>query len=362
MRANLLLSFFLCTFSILSLDALQFKLQDLGTLSYDNSKVGRINSQGIITGQVMREKKPHNFIWQSGKGLTILDYIPSCDPPFINNHNSLADIFWYYTNYWVFDNEGFKHICLVKPEHKLEDIMFPQGWPIQNLEHWQDPTAWDKHELSIIGFNDLNQILVTNACQSKKRTQFAIWEDNKFKPIDPAVLEKVYGMNNQGFLLGRKWMTQDGHYVPMLVLYNLIDETVIPVMKDLELMARKLNDQNQIIGVKKHVNGPNKAEGFLWSLDTGFISLRSFLPVAANSKGHLLGFKMSPGNSKLNPTLIYEGEEFDLNQLLDFENSPSAWVRIETVSGINDDGWIIGEGIFDDKEHGFVLIPVNENY
>ncbi|MGZ3634147.1 MAG: hypothetical protein ACXWM7_07810 [Parachlamydiaceae bacterium] len=45
-----------------------------------------------------------------------------------------------------------------------------------------------------------------------------------------------------------------------------------------------------------------------------------------------------------------------LNDLLDIGALEFLWSEIITLRAINDNGYIIGQGIVDGKQHGFVLI------
>lgn len=354
-----------------------------------------INNQGVVTGQIRDIERIEvqkqvkevevvtNFIWHETVGIITLPYKPTCRPALINNHNKMSDIYWFFTNYWIFPNQGYKHVLLMSvltdPGYLLWDIGTPKGWKTQSLDSWQyvklpsskipnPDSIWDDHELSVIGFNDLNQILIANSCHDKKRTQYAIWTlgehaplekeffPKDFIPIDSSILDKAYAINNHGIILGRQWVMHEGNNVPMLVLYDTLSNTVLPAIKDVELVTSDLNDLNQIVGVRKNFLNPNKTEGFLWDPEDGLVLLDSFIPTAINNKGQIVGYQTHPDGSQT-PALMHMGDIIDLNKLLDLENANSAWVKINIVKDINDAGYIVGEGIFDGKPHGFLLAP-----
>lgn len=103
-----------------------------------------------------------------------------------------------------------KHLYLSQPEGCIRDIGASTQWQIQELSDWQAPSLWDNKELGIVAFNDLQQILVANHVEVHKATQFALWQNGSFKAIDSEVLAIPYAMNNQGVILGRKWMVEKG--------------------------------------------------------------------------------------------------------------------------------------------------------
>jgi hypothetical protein len=369
-RLSLFALFFLFMANMADVEGLSYILKDLGTLQTEKSTVEKINDGGYVTGQILMKNQkndpPQNklqdkyvhFVWEQDKGLTQFGFTsPSCHAPLINNHNHIAGTFWYFTKYWIFPNFAEKHVYLIDESYAFNDLQFPLNWEIDRLESWKIPYQWDNHELAVIGYNDLNQILIADSCHEKKRTQFAIWKDGVFHPIDAAVLEKAYAINNEGIVLGRKWIVNEGNHVPTLVLYDPSTEGIAPITKDLEITIHDFNDANQIVGVRKFASSPNKSDGFFWEWSSGIVLMDSFLPSAINNKGQIVGYKVLSDDT-LAPALWDNGQVTDLNQMLNLENSESAWVKIVTVKDINNDGWIIGEGIYDDKTHGFVLIPL----
>lgn len=371
MKKNLSLFalFLIFVMNAVHVEGISYILKDLGTLQTEKSTVGMLNDEGYVTGQILM-KNPENgsnptkvqdkyvhFVWHQDKGLTQFDFTPpSCRPPLINNHNQIVGTFWYFTNYWIFPNFAAKHLYVMDNTYAMQDLQSPPNWDIDKLETWKIPHQWDKHELAVIGYNDLNQMLIANSCHEKKRTQFAIWNDGVYRPIESTELEKAYAINNQGTVLGRQWIITEGKHIPMLVLFDPASGAVAVISKDLEMTIQDFNDSNQVIGLRKFAS-TNKTDGFFWDINSGITLMESFLPSAMNNKGQIVGYKVLGDDTQV-PAILNNGEVIDLNKLLDLENSESAWVKITTVKDINDAGCIIGEGIYDDKTHGFILIPV----
>ncbi len=258
-----------------------YVLKDLGTLHTEKSTVGVINNQGHVTGKFKTQEKTTHFIWQQEKGLTPLDITaPSCRPPLINNLNQIVGTCWVFTDFWFFSNYGMKHLYTMGTDFILTDLKYPPHWKIQQLDilQWKmaDIDKWNEHEFAAIGYNDLNQILVANACQGqeklcqdKKGTQFAILENGVFQSLD-SIVEKAYAINNKGIILGRKWLLHEGHNVPLLVLFDTTRGSLQQIIKDVELVVHDLNDLNQVIGVRKFTATQSKTEGFYWDDKLGF--------------------------------------------------------------------------------------------
>jgi hypothetical protein len=358
----------------LNLQALNYIIQDLGTLATDESHAIGINNQNSIVGFIKQAGNINDFIWKPNQGLIFLPYpsyqmflvnnqnqglvsLPflSYQLPLINNHNQVVSIFWHETNYWFANNFRSKHVCIFHNDACIQDLGSPKQWKMQELEHWQTSAVWDNKELGVLAFNDHQQILISNSTQANKATQFAIWENGTFKDIDTDIISNAYGMNDQGWILGRKWVQKDGVNVPMLVLYNFMEGTIFEIIRDINIVKRQLNDLGQVIIYQVKESG---FKGFLWDPKKGLIDLEDFAPFALNNCDQIIGFKISElQNKKLVPLMWTPSEIISLNQSIGLNNPESIWGEITSLNGINDNGYIIGQGLFDGKKHAFVLIP-----
>ena len=338
----------------LNLQALNYIIQDLGTLSTDESCATRINNQNWIVGFTKQAGKVTDFIWKPDQELVSLPH-PTSQVPLINNHNQMTGIFWHETNYWFANNFRSKHLYIYHNDGLIQDLGAPKHWKIQELSLWQTPSTWDDKELGLLAFNDHQQILLSNASDPKKATQYAIWENGTFKDIDSQAISSAYGMNHQGVILGRKWVQQEGVNVPMLVLYHSTEGTIVEIMKDVNIIHRQLNDLGQVIAfqVKESV-----AKGFLWDPKKGLIDLEDFAPLVFNNCDQIIGLQISEfQNQKTVPLIWTPDGVVSLAQLIGLNNPESLWGKIVSIDGINDNGYIIGQGLFDGKNHAFVLIP-----
>lgn len=341
----------------LNLQGLDYVIQDLGTLMADESHAVGINNKNTIVGYSKQKDDVRSFIWKQNDGLSFLLH-PNYQLPIINNLNQVTDLFWHSTDYWFADNTRSKHIYIYD-NGLSQDLGAPEQWEIQKLERWQDKSSfWDNKELGILSFNDNQQILIANSKDINKATRFAIWQKGVFKEVDPNIISKAYAMNNQGLILARKWIQKDNLNLPMLVLYNPIDGATVEITKDVNIINRKLNDLGQVI-VLQGLKYSAKLKGFLWDSEKGLIELEDFAPSAFNNCNQIIGFQISETYNRnfTQPLLWTPSEVISLTPFIQSNNFESLWSEITSLDGINDNGYIIGQGLFDGKKHAFVLIP-----
>jgi hypothetical protein len=348
---NLIGLMLLC--SPFNIQGLSFTIRDLDTLATDRSSVGGINNHNVIVGNLSDHDTKRDFIWDSEKKLTDLPFTPTYQLPLINNHNQIVGIFWHQTNNWFFENKYSKHIYLLSNDGSIKDIGAPSKWKSQILQHWQTRSVWDDKALAIIDFNDQGQILIANASEISKASEFAIWDNGEFQYIDSIILSTAYGMNNQGIILGRKWVANEEGNIPMLVLYDFKNNIIQEIMEDVNLVCKRLNDRGQVIVTQLVKNQDKKpaVKGSLWDQEKGLIPLDEFLPLAINNCNQMIGIQLLDIESKKHNPLFWNNGE-----IINLKDCIGIWGEIEPKK-INDNGYITGEGFFDGKKHAFVLIP-----
>lgn len=348
---------FLLIFLHQNLSAINYKIQDLGTLDTNHSHVSDLNNQNCVTGFfAINGNSSTAFIWEPNKGLIPLPNVPYTGP-LINNHNQLVNIVWFTTNFWFKENYTTKHLYLYNSDGTNQDIGVPEKWNIEKLKYWQSPNEYDYRELGIISFTDDGQILVSNALQVEKATKFAIWQNGKFQELDTKEISRFYDMNNHGLILGRKMIEKDGEKIPMLVIYDRKEGTFTEIMKDINTITRKLNDRGQVL-ISQVAFAGSAGRGFLWDSEKGLIELEDFLPTAFNNSDQIIGFKISSLLvNKYEPLLWTPNEVFSLNTILEIDSFDSLWNEITVLRGINDNGYIIGTGNYQGATQSFVLIP-----
>ncbi len=353
--------------SFFPLAAIEYKIQDLGTLTADESHPTRINNHNAIVGFILNDKNSYGFLWQSNNGLTFLDALcykkesynrhNITSPylgPLINNHNQVVGIGWHQTKHWFKESTRSKRIYMYN-NGAIQDLGIPQDWNIQEIEGWKTPSVWDDQAVKIVAFNDKQQILISN--KADKDTQVALWENGKFQDIDPNQISDAYGMNNQGLILGRKWVKKANMTFPMLVLYNPEKNTSIEILNDLNLSRQQLNDRGQVI-MSQYKKNPSRWEGFLWDPEKGLIHLEDFSPLAFNNRNQIIGVQSSELLNGSRFFLMWDaGIIKPIRSVASLDEIESLWNELLFLKQINDNGYIIAEGIFDEKLHSFVLIP-----
>lgn len=348
-----LVALMVCLSSWTAQAATDYAIHDLGTLMREGSLPTEINNSNIILGITLEKGKDVKFIWEAGKDLLYIDDKLAKYLPKINNTNTIAGIFWIKSFAWFSSEVVNKHIVLFTIDgSKREDIGVPSDWEIKGLQDWQTPYAWDGKDLGLIDYNDKGQLLVSNASELSKATKFVLWNNGKFTSIDSRDLSMAYQINNHGLILGRKWVKENGNDVPMLVVYNFENGETFEIMRDINLIEKRLNDRGEVVITKKVQE--NHMEGFIWDVEQGLHSLDNFCPVARNNKNQMVG-------SYNGAMYLWDnGELHNLNEELDVGRVDSLWNQIVLITGINDNGWIIGQGVFDEKKHAFVLVPLKD--
>lgn len=128
--------------------------------------------------------------------------------------------------------------------------------------------------------------------------------------------------------------------------------------------ATAINDAGQVVG---QVGGVGIApQAILWSSDGSSLELNEFPNSygsgiggvnSINSQGQVVGIALTLDGIAEHAFLWIPGGRgmVDLNDLID----PASGWRLEQATGINDVDQIIGFGIFDGSERGFLLTPVS---
>jgi hypothetical protein len=339
----------------LNLSAAHFTIQDLGTLSTEQSLVSGINESNLIAGKVTNQGQgaDTDFIWDVEHGLTCLAHqTTSYQLPLINNQGTIAGLFWYKTEFWFEKNTTSKHIYLRNADGSFKDIGFPSKWKNDLIEDWQTLSVWDNKQISLIGFNDKEQLLISNSFNKAKANEYAVWEKGNFYYIEKETLDKAYAINNHGIILGRRWIKENGIAIPMLVLFDRENNSYVEIMKDINLVSVKLNDLGEVI-IVQGLKAEN-LKGFLWSSDKGLVPL-NFLPFCMNNQNQIVGIINFENRSV--PVLCDQGALIDLAEDLKIGQPESLWTDIKFFNGINDSGRVVGIGVFEGTTHGFMLVP-----
>jgi probable HAF family extracellular repeat protein len=164
-------------------------------------------------------------------------------------------------------------------------------------------------------------------------------------------------INNLGQVAGDAISSDDGKYHTFLYSGGSMQD--LGTMGGQASGAASINDHSQIVG---WINHGDTIRGFLYSGGNmqELTTLGGWMSSAVdiNNNGQIIGATTNVNNTEL-PFVYKNGVMSDLNTLI----APSSGWRLDTVTAINDAGWIVGNG-YDSNPGGgwraFVLIPVPE--
>ena len=127
--------------------------------------------------------------------------------------------------------------------------------------------------------------------------------------------------------------------------------------------ASDINNLGQVVGgagapsagVEGYVwslNGPDFNIGLLPDIDPG---LGGTFAVGINDQSQVVGYEGSSSTLESRAILYEEGTLYDLNNLIP---ANSGWT-LETAFDINNQGQILGTGVFNGQEQDFLLSPIS---
>ncbi len=334
-----------------------FTIQDLGDLRGAETRPSGFSGEFVV-GKVADS---YDFIWTAQDGLQELSHRNSNQMPFINKSGDMVGIFWKKSNHWFWENSWSKSLYLRKADGSFADLKMPSIWDIRSVEEWKigyasekeelfkELSFWDKKDVSILAFNNKGEILLGNSTKIPEVNRFSLWNGELFIELN-LPLDRVYKMDDRGVLLGRKWVKTDQGMAPFLVLYDWRrQETLEELIPDLHFISRELTQQGQVL-LAQEIKGEERLVGLFWDPLEGWVDVGSFVPFKANRNGQMIGFVNGLGMA-----LWDRGEVIDLEGALGVGGPQCVWSKITHLLDINDQGDVLGEGIFEGKRHGFLL-------
>ena len=311
-----------------------YNIVDLGTLPGDSSS----SAYGINTnGQVVGQSNPsgHAFLY-SGGVMTDL----STPPGGIMNYSALA-----INNNGQVTGTGHNSHPYLYSGGVWTDLGYPPGCSMAQLGG------------GINEINDNGQIVATtwngsssyHACLNSG----GVWTD--LGTIGTWCF--ALGINNSGQIFGY-YGTGDPNYPIHAFLYSNGVWTGLGTLPgDDSSYANGINNNGQVVGMSM-VSGGN-SHAFLYS--SGVMTDLGTLPGGSssvafgiNNKGQILGGSTTAASGPWEPFLYSAGTMKDMNNLIP---TNSGWTSLG-VSGINDQGQIVGSGINPSgQSHGFLLTP-----
>jgi probable HAF family extracellular repeat protein len=208
------------------------------------------------------------------------------------------------------------------------------------------------------GINDAGQIIGVYHTAKDKFNPF-LWENGTMTDLGTLGFNGgAMGVNNQGQVVGYSGLVVGITHAFKWENGNMIDLGTLSGHNG--SIAYDINDSGQAVGNSSN-SLAQQIQAVLWSngniIELGNLGGNISAAVDINNKGQVAGFGNTNGNGGLSHAFIWEdGKIADLNSLISAE---SGWF-LQQVSGINDRGQIVGQGINSStgKNHAFLLNPI----
>lgn len=163
------------------------------------------------------------------------------------------------------------------------------------------------------------------------------------------------GINDAGDIVGYSSLP-DGSFHAFLVSAGRMSD--LGTLGGSYSKAYAINEARQIVG-QGYLAGDAQAHAFLREngnmIDIDTLGSVHSQALAINASGVIVGDFESPGADVVEMrAFVFADEQMkDLNQLIP---AGSGW-QLDTASGVNDGGQIVGSGMFQGQEHAFLLNP-----
>ena len=308
-----------------------YTVVDVGVLSdrADRSEWPSINNSGQVVGRsygyAPNDSGWRAFIWDSINGIQPLGSMPGGQASEASDINNVGQVVGG-------DNSAVGNRAFVWDS--TNGIQ-----PLNALPSWDGSFAY--------GINDAGQIVGEGSYPNGGPWQSCIWEpDGSVAEIDAP---RARDINAHGQIIGRYNNNHKAY-----VWDSVSGMREFPGGDSSE--AYSINDSGQVVGwiwgawgggrrafIWDDTNGMRDLGGLRWPVD-------SSTAYGINNAGQVVGAWGSEHACIWNSI----GELEDLNDLID---ATSGWTLV-SATGINDNGWIVGNGINPDGDHHvFLLIP-----
>lgn len=195
-------------------------------------------------------------------------------------------------------------------------------------------------------------------------TQATVWSNSMVRGLGilgTGVRSSGMDINNAGHVAGYSETTSMGdEHAFFHDGKNMHDLGTLPGGK--WSSARGINEFDQVTGCSASASSPNNCHAVIWSagqiLDLGIIQGGSYsYGTEINDAGDVVGGADIAGGLRV--AMLYKnGAMVNLNSLLQ-PDIASSWFLSEATA-INNNGWIVGEAVFNGKTRAFLLTPIPE--
>lgn len=340
-----------------TLSATRYQIIDVGLLDKDSSELRSINNKSELCGVYSEGRSTYAYVWKEGDSNDKSFRAPN--KIFITNSGIVYGSYydWVSRGFWDLDQETiykwenpFKYFT----SFNCNDIGYPSAL-YSTGNNIFTVALWDA--------NDLDQLLVMDRNIINRNYQYGVWvyDKEKFTKINHPCLSAAIRINNQSQILGyyfENLFSADGEPLGIkgkkTVIYDLAEGQVTLFNTGSESWGEAINDLGQVAGTIKESDG--SFTGFFGTPDQ-IVKIPDFYPVALNNCGQIIGAFVD--NSNKNTAIWENGKLTQMSDLMTLiDNKGQTWDRIDALTDINDLGEIVGQGVYNGKPHGFLLIPL----
>ena len=321
------------------LNAQTYKITDLGTLGGTESIATAINASGQITGGSTNASGAyHAFLWANGtmKDLGTLGG-PSSQGQSINRSGEIA---------------GYAQLPPVpaKGGYSRGPVSFYSAFTDTN----GTMTALGPVGGVAYGINDSGEVIGEGGSSA------LLWSNGNSTDLGSlggtSGTTQPTAINNAGEVVGYSYLP-DGNFRGFYWINGVM--TALGTLGGDWSQAYGINSAGQITGTA-YTKGNLGAHAFLCGngamKDLGTLGDAYSTGTSINTNGVVVGYASVPDSSEtlVYHAFLYSGSKMqDLNKLIP---AKSGWVLTQ-ANGINDSGEIVGYGMINGQEHGFLLTP-----
>ncbi len=237
------------------------------------------------------------------------------------------------------------------------------------------PAVWQNGNLSVLsplqsdsiaqawGINDSNKVVGQSVTASVTLSRAVVWQNGTAEDLSSllpsgAASSSATAINNAGQIVVNTFdmLTHTNGQSYLLNDTQLV--AIDPPGASANVFGTAINDQAQVAGVTW--SNSESTQAFLWSKGKMIIAAPLFSdgtsdnqPVAINSSGIIIGNTIT--SYGISAPFVWDGIS-ELQNLNDLIPSGSGW-NLQSVDAINDQGDIVGIGVYEGIESEFILTP-----
>ncbi len=327
-------------------NAQTYTFADLGTLGGTYSYASAINNSGKVSGGAeTADHTYHAALWNGTKaidrGAPLGGNIAAAWA--INKTGQMV-------GYSSFSGEAVTHATLWN------------GTKATDLDALSGTSSW------ATAINDVGQVAGFAATTGDTAWHATLWNDTKATDLGTlgGTFSVARDINNAGQVVG--WAnTTIGSFASHATLWNGTTVTDLGTLGGISSSANAINDVGQVVGLAYTIGGDQHATLWNGTTVTDLGTLQGYYlseANAINNDGLVVGYSIALGPFDTpfvtqHATLWNDDTATDLNSFLDVSTVSAGWV-LESATGINDNGWIVGNAhnSISGSYHAFLMTPI----